>query len=380
VTILTDSNTRFRIPGVEEPSLSDLDAGETVGAGGWWEEDGSTFHAFGVAQLEADRALPLAGSLSDVNDDSLTVETGRGPATVRVNDETVYRVRGVEEAGLDDLSVGMKVVARGTLDPDGSLLARTVAVPWVGPRPVRLQGKVLAIEGDAFTVRVARGRQPGRQLNVLTDETTEFRVPGVDDASIADLQVGDRVAGEGVIEENGAGSGQPGGRATLVIVLPEQVARLSGEVAAVEGTTLELDTPGGTVNVLTGAETVLRVPGVEEPTMDDVEIGDQVTAAGTWEDEATFDAIAVGVRGGRRAGQQATVRGRIIRVETDQLVLGTLHGPVTVLVDGETQYRAPGVDDANLDDVTPGAAVGARGTWNEDGTLQATGVAVSVGL
>ena len=306
VTILTDSNTRFRIPGVEEPSLSDLDAGETVGAGGWWEEDGSTFHAFGVVQLEADGALPLAGSLSDVGDDTLTIETGRRPATVRVNDETVYRVRGVEEAGLDDLSV--------------------------------------------------------------------------DDASIADLQVGDRIAGEGVIEENGAGSGQPGGRATLVIVLPEQVARLSGQVAAVEGTTLELDTPGGTVNVLTGAETVLRVPGVERPTVDDVQVGDQVTAAGTWEDETTFDAIAVGVRGGRRAGQRATVRGRVIRVETDQLVLGTPHGPVTVLVDGETQYRAPDVDDANLDDVTPGVAVGARGTWNEDGTLRATGVAVSVGL
>jgi hypothetical protein len=285
----------------------------------------------------------------------------------------------VEKAGLDDLNVGTKIIARGTLDPDGSLLARTVAVPWVGPRPVRVQGEGLSIEGDAFTGRVARGHQPGRQLNVLTDETTEFRVPGVDDASIADLQVSDRIAGEGVIEENGAGSGRPGGRATLVIVLPEQVARLSGEVAAVEGATLELDTPGGTVNVLTGAETILRVPGVEEPTVDDVEVGDQVTAAGTWEDETTFDAIAVGVRGGRRAGQQATVRGRVIRVETDRLVLGTLHGPVTVLVDGETQYRTPGVDDANLDDVAPGAAVGARGAWNEDGTLQATNVAVSDG-
>ena len=63
-------------------------------------------------------------------------------------------------------------------------------------------------------------------------------------------------------------------------------------------------------------------------------------------------------------------------IEADQLVLGTLHSPVTVLVDGETKYRVPGVDDASLDDVTPGAAVGARGTWNEDGTLHATGMAV----
>jgi hypothetical protein len=199
----------------------------------------------------------------------------------------------------------------------------------------------------------------------------------VDNVSIADLQVGDRIAGEGVVEENGAGSGQPGGRATLVIVSPQQVTRLFGEVAAVEGTTLELDTLGGRANVLIGAETVLHVLGVGEPTVDDVQVGDQVTATGTWKDETTFDAIAVGARGGRRARQRVTIRGRVIRVETDQLVLGTPHGPVTVLVDGETQYRAPGVDDANPDDVTPGAVIAARGTWNEDGTLRATGVAVS---
>lgn len=376
VTILTDVNTRFRIPGVEQPSLSDLDVGDAVGATGWWEEDGDTFHAFGVGRLEADRSLPLAGRLSDVGDDALTVETERGPAAIRVDSETTYRVRDVEEAGLDDLSVGLKIVAQGTLDLDGNLLAQTVAVPWVGPRPVRLQGEVLAIEGDTFTVRVVRDRQPDRQLTVLTDEMTEFHVPGVDDATIADLQVGDRIAGEGVVEDDGAGSGQPEGRATLVIVLPEQVARLTGEVVAVEGATLKLDTPGGTVDVLTDVDTVLRVPGVEEPTLDDVEIGDRATATGEWEDETTFNAIAVGIHGDRRTGQRGTVRGRAIRVETDQLVLGTLHGPVTVLVDGETQYRVPGADDASLDDVAPGAMVGARGTWNEDGTLQATGVAV----
>ncbi|MEE8390144.1 MAG: DUF5666 domain-containing protein, partial [Anaerolineae bacterium] len=283
-----------------------------MGATGWWEKDGDTFHAFGVAQFEADQVFPLSGRLSDVDKDVLTVETERGLATVRVSGETAYRVRDVEDAGLDDLSVEMKIVAKGTLNPDGSLLAQTVVVPGVESRPLRLQGEVLAIEGDTFTIRVARGRQPGRQLTVLTDEATEFRVPGVDDASVADLQVGDRIAGEGVVEDDGAGSGQLTRRATLVIVLPEQVARLDGKVVAVEGTTLELDTPGGTVDVLTDADTVLRVPGVEEPALDDVEVGDQIAAAGTWEDEATFNAVAAGVRGGRRAGQRGMVRGRAI--------------------------------------------------------------------
>ena len=369
VAVVTDANTIFRIPDVQDPGLDDLAVGDHLGAEGWWEE-GDTFHAFGVARMKTDRVLPLAGELTDISDDTLTVETGHGPATIGVDGETGYRIPNVQDPGLDDLEVGMRIVARGTLNSDGSLLAQVVTVPQVGPRQGHLRGEVLAIAGDTFTVRTARGRQPGREIQVLTDETTEFRVPGVENPSIADLQVGDKIAGEGVREEDGTV------RATLVVVLPEQVARLDGEVTAVEGTTLVLDTLGGTVNVVTDADTIFRIPGVEEPTPADVEVGDRVSVAGTWQDETTFNAIGVSVRGGRRPGQPGDVRGRAIRVETDRFVLGTQQGPVTVLVDGETQYRIPGVEDPGLDDIETGDAVGARGTWNEDGTLQATGVGV----
>ena len=47
-----------------------------------------------------------------------------------------------------------------------------------------------------------------------------------------------------------------------------------------------------------------------------------------------------------------------------------------VLVNDETQYRVPGVDDPGLDDIKTGTIVIARRTWNEDGTLQAAGVDV----
>jgi hypothetical protein len=365
VTLITDANTRFRIPDVEDPGLDDLAVGDTVGAAGWWENDSNTFHAFGVARLEPDRAFPLAGTLTDIGDDTLTVETRRGLATVHVDGETVYRIRDVEEPGLDDLKVGMRVIVKGTLNADGSLQGQVVAVLWVGPRPARLRGEVLAVDGDTFTVRTARGRQ----ITVLTDEATEFRVPGVENPSIDDLQVGDKVAGGGVVEEDGTA------RAVLVVVLPEEVARLGGEVSAIEGTTLVLETRGGQVNVLTDDETIFRIPGVEEPTLGDIEVGNPVIAAGTWEDEATFHAVGVGV-GGRREGQPGVVRGRAIRIGSDSLIVGTPRGPVTVLVDDETQYRVPGVDDPGLDDVGIGALVGARGAWSESGALEATGVAV----
>jgi hypothetical protein len=46
------------------------------------------------------------------------------------------------------------------------------------------------------------------------------------------------------------------------------------------------------------------------------------------------------------------------------------------LVSDGTRYLVPGVDDPGLDDIEIGALVGARGTWNEDGALQAEGVGV----
>jgi len=370
VTVITDANTRFRVSSVEEPGLDDLAAGDYIGAAGWWEKEESIFHAFGVAWVETDCTFPLAGKLADVSDTTLTVETGHGLATVRVNGETVYRIHGVEEPGLNDFEVGVKTIIRGTLNPDGSLLAQMVAVPWIGSRPIRLQGEVLAVEGGAFIIRAARGRQSSRRFTMLTDEATEFHVLGVENFSIADLQVGDRIVGEGVIGEDGTF------RAVLVVVLPRQVARLVGEVIGIEGATLELDTPGGKVNVITDAEAVFHVPGIEEPALDDVQAGDRVSVTGTWGDETTFHAIAVGVRCGRRAGQQGVLRGRVVRVENKRLVIGTPRGPVTVLVDDRTQYRMPGVGDPSFDSVETGAMVGLRGTWNEDGTLQAAVVAV----
>ncbi|MBN1811765.1 MAG: hypothetical protein JXA14_08010 [Anaerolineae bacterium] len=368
VDFITDVNTLF-FADKERVTLGDLAVGDVVGALGWWEEGGGAFHAFAVAKLAEGRLFPVAGMLIEIDGDTLTVETARELlTTVHVDGETEYRIRGVEAPGLDDLEVGMRVVARGTLNPDGSLQAQVVGAEKAGPRQARLRGEIIAIAGDTLTIRMEK-----REIVVQTDETTEFRIPDVENPTIADLEVGDRVAGEGVIEEDGAAY------AALVIVLPDDAARLTGKVTDIEGTTLVVRTAGGTVNVLTDGDTVFRIPGVEGPGLDDVKVGDQIVAGGSWEDELTFHAIGVGVVGGRRAGARGAVRGRVISVGEDNFVVGTARGSLTVLVDEKTEFRVPGVEDAGLGDIEEGAGVGVLGAWNEDGLLQALVVRVGGG-
>jgi hypothetical protein len=213
VDFITDANTLF-FAGGKRAALGDFAPGDVVGAVGWREASGGVFHAFAVIKLAGDRRFPVAGKLVAVDEDTLTVEVPAGLlATVRVDDETTYRVRGVEDPGLDDLAVGMRAVARGTLNPDGSLQAQVVGAEEAGPRPARLRGKIVAIKGDAFTMRAA-----ARRVVVQTSEATEFRVLGVENPTIADLSVGDEVAVAGVLEEGGTL------RATLVIGRPRPAA------------------------------------------------------------------------------------------------------------------------------------------------------------
>jgi len=158
------------------------------------------------------------GKVAAIEGDALTVENRRGTFEVLTNDDTVFRVRGVESPSIDDLHVGDVVAGIVARQDDGSLLARVIAV--VPPQAQRLRGlgRVAAIEGDALTVENRRGtfevltnddtvfrvRGVEGTFEVLTNDDTVFRVRGVEDPSIDDLHVGDVVAGIVARQDDGS--------------------------------------------------------------------------------------------------------------------------------------------------------------------------------
>ena len=75
----------------------------------------------------------LGGEVTAKTADTITVTQRDGTsATIHVDGATTYAVRGVEDATLDDIEVGMHVRAEGTENSDGSLDASRVASGFGG--------------------------------------------------------------------------------------------------------------------------------------------------------------------------------------------------------------------------------------------------------
>lgn len=121
LTIAITSSTTYSL-GREATTKDALRVGLQVVAAG--TEDGGTFTATRVHLAQAF----VAGIVTAKNGSTLTIAIGDGTTrTVNVSGSTTYQVRGVENAGLDDIAVNSAVVARGTLNADGSLDATAVA-------------------------------------------------------------------------------------------------------------------------------------------------------------------------------------------------------------------------------------------------------------
>jgi len=322
--VITDEDTRFRIPGVREPTIDHIDVGDYIGARGERNEDGDLVAAT-VVVLPAEHAYRrnvVRGEVLAINDLTLTVQTALGERLVIADEVTRFRIPGVEDPSIEDISVGDPILAIGRPDEEGNLLARVVAVAS-GPQLRRhtLRGVITAIEGDTLGLATR-----GRQVRVVTTEDTIFRIPGVEDPGIDDLNVRDLilVVGRWDAEEQVF-------MARAVTLMPRWPSRLRfirGEVTGIEGRTMALTALQAEVAVLTDGDTIFRIPGVEDPGVDDLRVGDKVGVLVARTEEGTLLAKVV------------------VRRDTDSLT-GAIMAPIeatTALMDA-----LPWAEDGNVD-------------------------------
>lgn len=290
--VITDEETRFRIPGVPSPNIDDIDAGDYIGARGSRNEDGDLLAAVLVvvpAELAHHRNI-VRGEVLAIEGATLTVRTGLGERLVITDEETRFRIPGTEEPSIEDISVGDPILALGRPDEHGNLLARVVAVVS-GPQLRRhtLRGVITSIEHDAFGLATR-----ARVVRVATSEDTIFRFPGVEDPGLDDLNVRDLVLVLGTWNaENEVFRARA---ASLIPRWPSFLRFLRGDVTGIEGRTIVLDAKQGEVAVSTDGDTILRIPGVEAPGLDDLGIGDKIGVLVTRTEESALTAKAVVVR------------------------------------------------------------------------------------
>ena len=126
-TITVDSGTTYSKSGATI-ALGDLKVGDQVGFRQTREADG-TFTIDSVVVV-----LPSAGGeVTKIDGSTITVTQRDGTtATITVNGQTTYTVNGTDSAALSDVKVGMRLVAEGTRNSDGSLTATRVKAATPG--------------------------------------------------------------------------------------------------------------------------------------------------------------------------------------------------------------------------------------------------------
>ncbi len=303
LTVLTDGNTCFWQPQVENPTLADFEEGQIVLVLASPEEAEDGLKAAVVAQAPGKQPgkqpvrRGMRGQVTAIEDTTLVVNTPNGQEVrIVTDDQTRFRVPGVENPTIADVAVGSQLMVYGGRDEEGTLRAQAVVViPADRLQQQMARGEVKAIEGTTLTV----GAPKGQERTVLTDGETRFRIANVEEARLADIQVGDTILALGDPDQ----AGNLVAKVLAVVPEGENLRRyvLRGQVTATEDGTLVVSTPQGRGErrVTTDAQTYVRALGGEEITIGQVQVGNRVMVVGHPAQDDTLSAWVVIVAQGK---------------------------------------------------------------------------------
>lgn len=154
------------------------------------------------------RMQGTAGTITEIKGDTMTLKTFQGEvATVKTTSETAFR-RDREAAKLADFKTGETIFVGGEPDGKDKWTARFVAMRSDGPGgPMRMNpedmgkkfiaGEVTKIDETKLTVK----RPDGVVQVIEVDEETSFRNAKRESVTLADIKVGDHIAGRGELKD-----------------------------------------------------------------------------------------------------------------------------------------------------------------------------------
>ena len=218
----------------------------------------------------------LFGTVTTVSGNTFTITDPQGfTRTINVGSATTYQDGG--NAGtLADVVVGAKIIARGTVDANGTTLdAVAIEIGSAGHEEF-VTGVVTSVTSSTVTIE-----SPSNTSTTFTLTSNTLFGDGPLTLSLADVVVGAQVG----IEFDSSAS-------TTAVRVDVRLAHLEGQVTAVNGSTITVAGDQGTSGTIVVSGSTLYFQGRTPATAADVVVGARVSATGTV-DGTSFDALAV---------------------------------------------------------------------------------------
>ncbi len=212
-------DTVIRLPGIPDATMEDIQVDKGVMVRGEVTAPSAmtaqTITARGKSPSGGNNALQVLrqalqlrgtqrGEVTDVGKDQFTMQVGKEGIVIHVDEDTVYRIADIEEPTFADIEVGQLVIVQVSKDEDAT--AKGVAV--VTQRQMRranasqqflrgtqralgvigLRGEVISVDEGVLVISTPKG-----EATINVDDETRLRIGGEDEASLAEVQVGDIV-------------------------------------------------------------------------------------------------------------------------------------------------------------------------------------------
>jgi len=149
------------------------------------------------------------GTITAISGDTIKLKTMDGKeATVKVTSETRFRHEGKPDTKLSDFKVGEVVFVAGEPSGDNTWTARMIGSRGPGGPGGRMMmdpadmgkkfiiGEVTKIDGVKLTIK----RTDGVEQVIEVDDDTSFRNMRRESVTLADVKIGERVAGRGEVK------------------------------------------------------------------------------------------------------------------------------------------------------------------------------------
>jgi hypothetical protein len=248
-----------------------------------------------VGALPASAQTPAAGvirgEVTAISDSGFTLNTLNGrTANVTVSETTRYRIPGIQNPSLADIKAGMVVQARGTWNSDNTAFAaqNVVATTREMIRQHLVRGIVTAVDPTAGTLTLKTPQAV--EWTIHTTDQTRYRIPEVQEPTLADVKVGDQAL---VFGRRGATERE--GTALLVTVLPKGMVAGRGQVTAISGNTLTVETWLSSGIVTTDDATRYRARDIANPSLSDIKVGATIAVIGVKQSDGSVLAKTIGI-------------------------------------------------------------------------------------